>query len=245
MVALFGGQREGPEIFFSTRWFLRKWPWLREIGFEFVGHHREVGQRASADEFDRVVEHAKEQVKVQGLSLAEGILRRRRRAGGPLGKEETFVWEDGVCAWTSRANHGRSHRGETEMAFGLTRNGLEEKQRGQDGNRNLEMIVAVSVARERRRCQDGWIASKVEGRDDGRGVQGEGLEMEEHVLVPKGVYMAPEGLGGGRIHREMHLVHVIAQGMARTSAHRQKNCRRRTEEELRGHCEGGCSTKGT
>ena len=33
--------------------------WLRQIVLEFGGHHREVRQRASADECDRVMEHAK------------------------------------------------------------------------------------------------------------------------------------------------------------------------------------------
>ena len=37
--------------------------WRREIGLEFVDMDREVRQRASADEFDRVAEHAESNEK--------------------------------------------------------------------------------------------------------------------------------------------------------------------------------------
>ena len=54
--------------------------------------------------------------KVQGLSFAEAILRKKRRAGGPLGKL-TCMWKDCVY-FVHQSNHGRSHRGEIGTACG-------------------------------------------------------------------------------------------------------------------------------
>ena len=100
----------------------------------------------------------------------------------------------------------------------------------------LEMIVSVP-----------WRKNEDDAKMDGERFRREfmmdedykeKLVMEEHVPVPKRVYITRDILEVFWVHSEMSWVHVVAQGHGETSAHR--NCRRRIEER---HCEGGSSTK--
>ena len=43
--------------------------WLREIALEFVGHHREIGQRSSYNKLDRVMEHTDSDESQASLTL--------------------------------------------------------------------------------------------------------------------------------------------------------------------------------
>ena len=78
----------------ETRRKGRRWhSWLQEKGIpvdEVRGWTRAVLSTVTS-----VGRLKGKSAKVQGMAFAEGILRKRKRAGGPLGKL-TCMWEDGV-----------------------------------------------------------------------------------------------------------------------------------------------------
>ena len=66
------------------------WPWIAEHA-GFLSTRFEVG-RDGKTAYERLKGKSAE---VQGMAFAEGILWKRKRAGGPLGKL-TCMWEDGI-----------------------------------------------------------------------------------------------------------------------------------------------------
>ena len=67
-VVILGGQRE------SARICRRLMAWLREIGLEFVDIIVR-SERASADEFDRVMEHASNGIVERAIQSVQGMIR--------------------------------------------------------------------------------------------------------------------------------------------------------------------------
>ena len=128
--------------------------------------------------------------KVQGMAFAEGILWKRKRAGGPLGKL-TCMWEDGVDlgvkATTAEVIVGNRN------GVWLTRTVRRKPAKERWDRSNLEMVVAVP-----------WRKNEDDPKMDGERLKTEvivmdkeykeKLEAEEHVPIPKRVYISRENL---------------------------------------------------
>ena len=186
-------ERQVLEVHFVTcSWETRKgrrWhSWLQEKGIpvdEVRGWTRAVLSTVTS-----VGRLKGKSAKVQGMAFAEGILRKRKRAGGPLGKL-TCMWEDGVYLGVKATT--------AEVIVG-NRNGVwlrgtvRRKPAKERWDRsNLEMVVAVP-----------WRKNEDDPKMDGERLKSEvmvmekeykeKLEAEEHVPVPKREYISRENL---------------------------------------------------
>ena len=161
------------------------WPWIAEHA-GFLLTRFEVG-RDGKTAYERLKGKS---AKVQGMAFAEGILWKRKRAGGPLGKL-TCMWEDGIYlgvkATTAEVIVGNRN------GVWLTRTVRRKPAKERWDRSNLEMVVAVP-----------WRKNEDDPKMDGERLKSEvivmdkeykeKLEAEEHVPVPKRVYISRENL---------------------------------------------------
>ena len=208
------------------------WPWFAEHA-GFLLTRFEVG-RDGKTAYERLKGKS---AKVQGMTFAEGILWKRKRAGGPLGKL-TCTGKDGIYLGVKATT--------AEVIVG-NRSGvwLKRTVRRKLGKErwirsNLEMVVAVP-----------WRKNEDDPKMDGERLKSEvivmdkaykeKLEAQEHVLVPKRVYISRENLEEfgftARCLGCMSLLRRIAR-----QAHTE-SCRRRIEEELRGTAKAHAATR--
>ena len=187
------------------------WPWIAEHA-GFLLTRFEVG-RDGKTAYERLKGKS---AKVQGMSFAEGILWKRKRKGGPLGKL-TCMWEDGIYLGV-KATIAEIIVGNRNGVW-LTRTVRKKKPAKERWDRrNLEMVVAVP-----------WRKNENDPKMDGERLKSEvvtmdtecreKLEAEEHVPVPERVYISRENFGGIRIHSEVSGVYVVASGNCWTSAY--------------------------
>ena len=154
------------------------WPWIAEHAGFFLTRF-EVG-RDGKTAYERLKGKS---AKVRGMAFAEGILWKRKRAGGPLGKL-TCMWEDGIYlgvkATTAEVIMG--HRNGVWLTRTVRRKPAKERW----DRSNLETVVAVP-----------WRKNENDPKMDGERLKSEvimmdkeykeKLEAEEHVPVPKRV----------------------------------------------------------
>ena len=174
--------------------------------------------------------------KLQGMSFAEAILWKGKRAGGPLEKL-TCMWEDGIYSGV-RATTAEFFVGNRNGVW-LTRTVQRKPAKERWDQSNLEMVVAVP-----------WRKNEDDPKVDGERLKSEvvtmdkeyteKLEAEEYVPVPKRVYISRENLEEfgftARCPGCMSLLRKTAR-----QAHTE-NCRRRIEEELKGIAKADAAT---
>ena len=158
------------------------WPWIAEHA-GFLLTRFEVG-RDGKTAYERLKGKS---AKVQGMAFAEGILWKRKRAGGPL----TCMWEDGVYVGV-KATTAEVIVGNRNGVW-LTRTVRRKPAKERWDRSNLEMVVAVP-----------WRKNEDDPKMDGERLKSEvivmdeeykeKLEAEEHVRVPKRVYISRENL---------------------------------------------------
>ena len=117
------------------------WPWIAEQA-GFLLTRFEVGRNGKTA-YERLKGKS---APVQGLSLAEGIFRKRRRAGRACGKDGMYL--------EHQSSHGRSHGGEPEWRV-AHKNGPEKGSERNMGTKQPGDDRGGSVAQERRRCKHG------------------------------------------------------------------------------------------
>ena len=148
--------------------------------------------------------------------FAETILWQRRIAERPLGKL-TCMREDGVYFGVKAVTR-------------TVRRKLEKQRWVRD---NLSMIVGVPG---RENEDDPWREPQGRSGGDGERLHGKISRQREYVLVQKRAHITREDLEHFWIHSEVPGMRVDAQG-----EHTTENCRRRTENGVVGHCDGGVS----
>ena len=197
------------------------WPWMRARGILLEGG------RDGKTAYGRLQGKS---ATVQGMSFAEGILWKRKRAGGPLGKF-TCMWEDGVYL----SDHCGVHRGESERCVADENCTKETRDRS-----NLEMVVAVP-----------WRRNEDDPKMDGERLKSElvvmdkeyreKLETEEFVPVPKRVYISRENLEdfgftprcpGCTSLRDKRTRKIVAGGLKRVEGHRKGGCGDETHDRI-------------
>ena len=111
------------------------WPWIAEHA-TFLLSRFEVGKDGKTA-YERVKGKA---AKVQGMSFAEGIMWKRGRAGGPLGKL-TCMWQAGVYLGV-KATTGEVIVGD-ERGIWVTRTVIRKPEGERWARDNLDLIVGV------------------------------------------------------------------------------------------------------
>ena len=101
------------------------WPWIA-VQAGFLLTRFEVG-RDGKTAYERLEGKS---ANVQGVSFAEGILAKKRGAGGPHGKL-TGMWKDGVKNWASKKPREKSSWRTRTACGSQERSG--GRQRGKDG----------------------------------------------------------------------------------------------------------------
>ena len=165
--------------------------------------------------------------KLVGVEFAEGVLWKRRREGGPLGKL-TCMWEDGIFLGV-KGSTGEMIVGD-EKGVWRTRS-IRRKPAGERWSReNMGRIGGVP-----------WKMTK-ESEGDGEELKNEVTIMdkdyrertreEEHEAVPRKVYISKDDL-------EIHGYTVGCPGCesvlrGTTRQGHTEGCRRRVEKELEG-----------
>ena len=130
------------------------WTWMAEYAgwlltrFE-VGHD---GKTA----YERIKGKS---AKVQGMEFAEGVLWKRRREGGPLGKL-ACMWEDGVFLGV-KGSTGEIIIG-TEKGVWVTRTVRRKPEEERWDRRNIDKIVGVP-----------WRKNEQDDKMDGEGMKAE------------------------------------------------------------------------
>ena len=211
------------------------WPWIAERA-GFLLTRFEVG-RDGKTSYERPKGKS---AKVQGMAFAEGILWKRKRAGGPLGKL-TCMWEGGIYlgvkATTAEVIVGN------RIGVWLTRIVRKKPAKERWDQSNLEMVVAVP-----------WRKNEDDPKMNGERLKSEEsevvtmdkeyrekLEAEEHVPVPKRVYISRENLEEFGFTAMCPGCMSLLRGTAR-KAHTE-NCRRRIEDELKGTAKADAATR--
>ena len=129
--------------------------------------------------------------KLQGMEFAEGVLWKRRREGGPLGKL-TCMWEDGVFLGV-KGSTGEVIVG-NEKGVWVTRAVRRKPEEERWDRKNIEKIVGVP-----------WRKNEEDKNADGEAMRGEVRVMDkesrerrqaedEHVTMPRRVYIMKDDL---------------------------------------------------
>ena len=198
------------------------WPWLVEYA-AYLLTRAEVGADGKT-----AYERSRGKVaKLVGVEFAEGVLWKRRREGGPLGKL-TCMWEDGIFLGV-KGSTGEMIVGD-EKGVWRTRS-IRRKPAGERWSReNMGRIGGVP-----------WKMTK-ESEGDGEELKNEVTIMdkdyrerareEEHEAVPRKVYISKDDL-------EIHGYTVGCPGCksvlrGTTRQGHTEGCRRRVEKELEG-----------
>jgi hypothetical protein len=198
------------------------WPWLVEYA-AYLLTRAEVGADGKT-----AYERSRGKVaKLVGVEFAEGVLWKRRREGGPLGKL-TCMWEDGIFLGV-KGSTGEMIVGD-EKGVWRTRS-IRRKPEGERWSReNMGRIGGVP-----------WKMTK-ESEGDGEELKNEVTIMdkdyrertreEEHEAVPRKVYISKDDL-------EIHGYTVGCPGCksvlrGTTRQGHTEGCRRRVEKELEG-----------
>ena len=202
----------------------RLWCWVAE----YAGHLLtifEVG-RDGKTAYERL---NGKKAKHGGFELGEGVLWKRRRAGGPLGKL-TCMWEDGIYlgvkATTAEVIIG------TKSGVWVTRTVRRKPLEERWDKENLELVGGVP-----------WYRSDADENVDGEKMRTEVKtmdkdylekfeEMEEHVPVPRRVFITRQDL-------ETHGYTVGCPGCisilkGTTRQMHSEACRRRIQKEMKG-----------
>ena len=198
------------------------WPWLVEYA-GWLLTRAEVG----ADGKTAYERSRGKEAKLPGVEFGEGVLWKRRREGGPLGKL-TCMWEDGVFLGV-KGSTGEMIVGD-EKGVWRTRT-LRRKPEGERWSReNLKYIGGVP-----------WKLVSG-GGEEGEGPKTEVIIMdkeyrermkaEDHETVPRKVYITKEDLETHGYTAKCPGCISILRGTAR-QAHIEA-CRRRVEKELEG-----------
>ena len=204
------------------------WPWIAEhAGFSLTRF--EVG-RDGTTAYERLKGKS---AKVQGMALAEGILWKQKASRRTAREIDVHVggWRLLGC----RSDDGGGHRGKSKRRV-VDENCSEKPAKERWDRSNLEMVVAVPW---RKNEDDGErLKSEVVAMDK---EYREKLEAEEHVPVPKRVYISREILEVFGFTARCPGCMSLLRGTAR-QAHTE-NCRRRIEEELKGTAKAQAATR--
>ena len=202
------------------------WTWMVEYA-AFLLTRFEVGKDGKTA-YERMKGKT---AKVQGMEFAEGILWKRRREGGPLGKL-TCMWEDGVYLGV-KGSTGEIMVGDKRGVW-VTRTTRRKPESERWDRQNLEMIVGVP-----------WKPNEGDAKAGGEGLDGgvrimdkeyrerlEEREKEEHAPVPRRMYIRKEDLEKfGYTVKCPGCVSVLRNT---TRQSHSEACRRRIEAELKG-----------
>ena len=151
------------------------------------------------------------------MAFAEGILWKRKRAGGPLGKLDVHVggWHLLGC----QSDDGGGPSWGNRNGVWLTRTVRKKPAKERWDRRNLEMVVAVPMAQKNEddpKMDGERLKSEVIVMDK---EYKEKLEAEEHVPVPKRVYISLENLEEFGFTARCPGCMSLLRGTARTSAY--------------------------
>jgi len=200
------------------------WSWMAEYA-AFLLTRFEVGTDGRTA-YERM---KGKKAKVQGMEFAEGILWKRRREGGPLGKL-TCMWEDGVYLGV-KGSTGEIIVGD-KSGIWVTRTTRRKPESERWDRENLEMIVGVP-----------WKMNENEPKVDRGGVD-DGVRImdkeyrermearDEHTPVPRRMYIRKEDLEMFGYTVNCPGCVSVLRGTARQT--HTDACRRRIEEELKG-----------
>ena len=200
----------------------RVWPWLVEYA-AYMLTRAEVG----ADGKTAYERSRGKMAKLPGVEFGEGVMWKRRREGGPLGKL-TCMWDDGIFLGVKGSTGEMIVR--DEKGVWRTRT-IRRKPEGERWSReNMERIGGVP-----------WRMTK-EAEGDGEDLKNEvtimdkeyreRAKMEESEPVPRKVYISKDDL-------EVHGYTVGCPGCksalrGMTKQAHTEGCRKRLEKELEG-----------
>ena len=200
------------------------WTWLAEYA-GWMLTRGEVG-RDGRTAYERI---KGKKAKLHGMEFAEGVLWKRRREGGPLGKL-TSMWEDGVFLGV-KGSTGEIIVG-NEKGVWVTRTVRRKPEEERWDRKNIEKIVGVP-----------WRKNDQDKNTDGEAMKGEvrimdkeyreRMQMEGHEeTVPRRVYIKKDDLETFGYTVGCPGCISILKGTAR-QAHSEA-CRKRMEEKLKG-----------
>ena len=197
------------------------WPWLVEA-VAWTMTRTEVGMDGKTA-YERC---RGKKARVQGLEFGEGVLWKRRREGGPLGKL-TCMWEDGVYLGM-KGSTGETIIGDKNGIW-RTRTTRRKPIEERWSRTSLEMIGGVP-----------WKMTKDsegDGEDLGTEVRimdkdyKERIRDEDYEVVPRKMYITIDDLEKHGYTERCPGCIAILRGTAR-QAH-TKDCRNRMEEKLK------------
>ena len=201
------------------------WPWL----VEYAGYlltRCEVSHDGKTP-YERL---KGKRARLQGMEFGEGILWKRRREGGPLGKL-TCMWEDGVYLGM-KGSTGEIIVG-NERGVWVTRTTQRKPEEERWQRDNLKMIVGVP-----------WKKNDEDPKADGENMKTEVTVMDKeyrerldeermgYEAVPRRVYLQKGDFERHGYTKGCPGCVSILKGTAR-QAHSER-CRRRMEGEIKG-----------
>ena len=204
------------------------WAWIAEYA-GWLLTRCEVG-RDGKTAYERI---KGKQARVQGMEFGEGVLWKRRRQGGPLGKL-TCMWDDGVFLGV-KGSTGETIVGDKSGVW-VTRTVKRKPVEERWDRQNIERIVGVP-----------WKKNADDKEADGEDLRAEVRIMDKEyqerieeepasIPVPKRVYIGREDLEKFGYTVNCRGCIAILKGTGR-QAHSEA-CRKRMETELKGTTKG-------
>ena len=198
------------------------WPWLVEaVGWTMT--RMEVGKDGKTA-YERC--RGKE-ARIPGVDFGEGVLWKRRREGGPLGKL-TCMWEDGIYLGI-KGSTGEIIVG-NEKGVWRTRTTRRKTEGDRWDKENLKFIGGVPWRMSQEKGGDGEdLKAEVTIMDkDYR----ERIQKDEHEAVPRRMYIAKDDVEVHGYTQRCPGCVAILRGTANQS--HSVGCRKRLEEAMRG-----------